>query len=386
MTESSFQILLDGIDTGKTTVLDICKNYNEQDPLPIITDEQFNNHPFFTKYFSIELCKMLEQWFSEGSLDENQQEIFQFCSKFLLKLTKADSNTKQWLNQQTEVIDLTEKCLNEIASYGYYIGIGGVEDPSLESFDWLIQAFECVQCQELLNVLVKTVTSRFYIDAFYCLSYVNAAALTITQQFLLFTCPDYILTCDINKTYSLKIVNKMLGQYDEIFAEFLPYIKQWTTPVILCLIYPITFTLLNIRSLTFEQKKLVYEVILTILLQKSAIDPTIEKVRVILIHKSLCLLIEIMRSDKDLANQLKNKSDKKSELIDVLNDLAKNDSDDEIRLKALALLSLLIPEEEFLKDNKKEEVTGLFVKNFNEAVQDGTDKEIDDVLNGLKGR
>jgi len=383
--ESNFQTLLDGVDTGKTTVIDICKDFNAQDSTTIITDEQFNNHPFFTKYFPAELCKILEQWYSDGTLDENQHEFFKICSQTLLKLTKSEPNSKQWLNQQTELINLTVKCADEIASYGYYIEIGGAEDPSLTSFDSLIQAFKNVQCQQLLDVLAKCVTSRFYIDAFYYLSHVNGSILSNTQHFLLVTCPTYILACDIIKIYPLKIVNKMLPLYDEIFRELLPYVKHWTIPIKLCLIFPIEFILGCIRSLALEQKKLIYKVIITILLSETTTDTNIEPAQASLIYTSLCLLIEIMRSDKDLANKLKNESDKKTEVIDVLNKLSKDGTDNKIKLKALALLSLLIPEEEFLKENKTEQVTEVFIKNLNEALEEGTQKEIDEVLSGLKG-
>ena len=386
MTADNFQTLLDGIDTGKTTVIDICKNYNnKKDSPPTITDEQFSGHPFFTKYFSNKLCEILEHWLSDGTLDENQTEVFQVCSEFLLKLTKTGSNTKQWLNQQSELINLSEKCLNEIASNGYYIAIGGSEDARLGSFDHLLQAFENVECQQLLDILVKCVTSRFYIDALNGLSDSDASSLTITQHFLLVTCPNYILTCATDENHSLKIVNEMLDQYNEVFAEFFPHIKQWTIPVMLSLTYPIKFILSSVDQLSSEQKKVIYEIILTVLLNKSTIDSNNEQVHVTFIHTSLCLLIEIIRSDKDLANELKNKTDKKSDLIGVLKNLSKKENDDKIQLKALELTSLLVPEGEFLTENNTEEVTGLFVKNLNDAVEDGKAEEADEVLGGLKG-
>lgn len=385
MSESNFQTVLEGAHAGRTPVLDVCKSYNEADPVPIITDEQFNNELFFTKYFSTELCKILDLWFTDGTLEDDQQEIFRIASQFLLKLVKTEPNSQQWFNQQTDIINLTEKCLNEISSYGYYIGIGGHEDPNLESFSQLIEAFEKVQCQDLLDDLTKCVTCRYYIDALYELSYTKDATFTITQKFLLVICPSYILTCDFNKTYSLKIINKMLGAYDDIFADFLPHIKEWSTPMILSLLYPIQFTLKSIRSLTFEQKKLVYDVCLSILLNEATNEGEMKTGQAELVRTSLALLIEIMRSDKDLAHELKNRSEKKSELIDVLNNLAKDKSDDSIRLKATALVSLLMPEEEFLKQNSAEDVTEVFVKNLNEAIEEGTDQEIHQTLSGLRG-
>jgi hypothetical protein len=385
MAEGNFQTLLDQVDTGTSTVLDVCKNYNNLESPPPITDQQFNEHPFFTKHFSKQLGEILQFWITDGSLDENQKEIFHDCSAFILKLTKTHSSIKPWLNKQTELINLTEKCIDEIASYGYYIGIGGIEDTSLDEFDWLVQAFENVGCQQLLNILVKCVTSRFYIDALYRLSDVDALFLTVTQHFLLVTCPDYILTCANDKSYCLQIVNKMLGHYSEIYATFLPFIKQWTNAVILCLLYPIKFVLASIRSLSSEQKKIIYDFILTTLLNKSTTDPNIEQARISLIYTSLSLLIEIIRSDKDLSNQLKNKTDEKSDLIKVLNDLSKNEANNTIQLKALELHSLLVPEKEFLTENNAEQVTGVFVKNINEAIEDGTPEQVDEILGGLKG-
>ena len=387
MTESSFQRLLDELDNGKSTVLDVCKSYYEDESSPKITDEQFNQHPFFTKRFSEELCKILEHWVSEGTLNDDQREPFQVYSQFLLKLTGTSRNSKRWLNQQTELIESTEKCLNEIASFGYYISIGGEEDPNLEAFDWLIQSFKNTQCPQFLDLLVKCVTCGFYMDAFYLLKDTDISALTITQRFFLITCPDYILQCDTNKTYTLKVVNTMLPNYDEIFSEMLPDIEQWSKPLILCIIYPMQLILTVVRKLTFEQRKFIYPVILTILLNKSTTDLNIDEVHPLLIYTSLCLLIEIMRSDKDLANQLKNKTDKKSDLINILNKLSKENKDnDKIQLKAIALIALLIPETEFLKENKTEKITEVFITNLTKALEQDKTKEIDDVLSGIKGR
>ncbi|CAF1239048.1 unnamed protein product [Adineta steineri] len=384
MTEDNFETLLDQITTEKSTVTDICKNYNQQESPPIITDEQIKQHAFFTHYFSRELCKILEIWFNDGSLSEENADIFRACSAFILKLTQTQSYSKEWLSQQTELIDFTEKCLNEIASYGYYIGIGGTEDPNLESFDWLIQAFENAQCRQLLDTLVKCVICRFYVEALYHLSDVDALTLTITQHFLLVTCPDYILTCDKDKSHCLKIVNQMLSHYNDIYAEFLPHINQWTIPVILCLIYPIKFILANIRALTFEQREIIYGIILTIILNKSTIDQNIEQVRVSLIYTSLCILIEIMRSDKNLANRLKNMTNQKEGLIKELDNLSKNEHNTSIQLKAVELKAFLLSEEEFSKDTKTEEVTGLFVNNINNALENGQNEQVDEILSGLK--
>ncbi|CAF4380871.1 unnamed protein product, partial [Rotaria sordida] len=140
------------------------------------------------------------------------------------------------------------------------------------SFDWLIQAFENVQCKQLLDMLVKCVTSRFYVDALRGLNEGKASSLSVTEHFLLVTCPNYIVTCDRDKTSSSKIAKQMLNRYDELLSDFLPHIKQWTTSVMLCLFYPIKFVLSFIPSLPYEQRKPMYDIILIILLNTSTKD------------------------------------------------------------------------------------------------------------------
>ncbi|CAF3341477.1 unnamed protein product [Rotaria sp. Silwood1] len=383
MSANKIETHVNGINTLETDVINSCKTQATQDALSIENSEQFQEHPIFQKYLPKQLSQVLEHWLSDGTLDADQKQIFRTCAEFLLRSTKTDSNAKQWISQQTELINFTEKCLNEIGAYGYYIGIGGLEDPNLESFDWLIQAFENVQCKQLLDVLVKCVTSRFYVDALRGLSEGKATSLSITEHFLLVTCPNYIVTCDRDKSYSSKIASRMLNYYDDLLPAFLPHIKEWTTSFMLCLFYPIKFVLSFIPSLPYEQRKPMYDIILVILLNTSTCDLNGERPRHKMIYTSLCLLVEMVRCDVILLNELKNKSDAKSDLIKVLNDLSKYESDEQIQLKAIELTSLLVPEEEFRKENNTEQVTGLFVKSFNVAVQDGKLNKADGVLRGF---
>ncbi|CAF5146202.1 unnamed protein product, partial [Rotaria sp. Silwood1] len=133
------------IFTGETKITNRYKSQATQDSSSIENNEQFQRHPIFQKYLPKQLSQVLEHWLSDGTLDADQKQIFRTCAEFLLQSTKTDSNAKQWISQQTELINFTEKCLNEIGAYGYYIEIGCLEDPNLESFDWLIQAFGNVQ-------------------------------------------------------------------------------------------------------------------------------------------------------------------------------------------------------------------------------------------------
>lgn len=387
MSEDNFQTLLDGIDTGKSTVLDVCKKYNEQETLPVITDEQFTEHSFFTKHLPTELSKILASWVSEGKLTDDEKEIFQVCAQLLFKLTKSVPKARQWLSQQAELIEATSKCLNEIASHGYYIAVDNVEDPNLESFDCLIQAFKNASCYQaqLMDLLVKIVTSGFYTDALQGVNETSKSSPTITERFLLVTCPDYILQPENVKDYCLQIVNKTLYSYDDVFNVLLSQIANWTPPLILALTYPMQFILTVIRKLTFEQRKYIFPVPLEILLNKSTHDPNIGEAGPLLISTALSLLIEITRSDKDLANELKNKSAKKSDLLKVLNALAKDTENEKIHMKALALKSLLVPEDDFFKEHKPEDVIKLFLGIFDQALHQEKEREVDDALRSIKG-
>lgn len=385
MSNDHFQTLLDGIATEKTSVVDVCKSYNEQSSPATISDQQLREHPFFQTYLAKELGAVLEYWLSDGTLDDRQKDIFRECSAFLLKSSKASSNINQWLKEQKELIDLAAKCVNEIASYGYYIGIGGTEDPSLESFDWLLQALERAQCIQLLDTLTKCVTGRYYVDALYRLSDVNASVLTITQYFLLVTCPNYILKCDKDKRHCAEIVKQMLPTYGEIFAHFLPHIKQWTIPVLLSLVYPIKFILSGTQYLQLEEKKLIYQIASTILLDKSITDLDSEQGRRALIHTSLSLLVELLRLDGNLLHHCKNQIKEQSDLLDTFKQFAQKDENGTVQLKALELVGLLVPEETFFKAENTEKVTGLYVKNLSAAVQDGKTDKADEILAGLRG-
>ncbi|CAF4810803.1 unnamed protein product [Rotaria sp. Silwood2] len=385
MSADSSETHVNETDTVETERVNICKTHNTQESSSITNNEQFHEHPILKKYLPKQLCEILEHWLVDGTLNEDEKKIFRTCAEFLFKSTKINSDAKEWISQQTELINLTEKCLNEIGAYGYYIGVGGVEDPNLESFDWLIQAYENVQCKQLLDTIVKCVTSRFYVDVLHGLSDGKATSLSVTEHFLLITCPKYILTCDRDKTYSSKIATKMLDYYEDLLHAFLPHIKDWTISVMSCLYYPITFVLSFVPSLPYEQRKPMYDIILVILLNTSTADSNTVGPRSKVIYTSLCLLIEMVRCDRILLSELKYKSDVKSDLLKILNDLSKYENNEQIQLKAIELTSLLLPEEEFRKENNTERVTGLFVKNFNAAIQDGKSNKADEVLRGLNG-
>ena len=69
----------------------------------------------------------------------------------------------------------------------------------------------------------------------------------------------------------------------------------------------------------------------------------------------------------------------------TLKKLSKDNRNEKLQLSAFELLSLLVPEDEFVKENDPAKVTELFVKNFNEAREGGEDRTADELLKGLKG-
>ena len=385
MSNQTFENLFNDTSTKQNGIIDVFKRFNQQNPTIVVSEEILKENSIFQKDFSGQLAPILEHWLTDGTLNDEQKEIFQICSEFLLKLVKSSPKAKIWLNQQENLIDLTEKCLNEIGSYGYYIGSDRTEDSSLEAFDKLVQSFEYVQCEKLLDVLTKCVTSRFYIEVFYQLSDVNAAVLTFSQHFLLVTCPNYILFNDKSRSHCVKIAKEMLTTYDEIFDRFVPHVQNWTLPVIVSLVYPIRFILCDIQSIGFDEKKKIYEISFAILKVKAEEKIGDDQGRIALIYNCLSLLFEIVRKNKKLLEQLKLKTPENEHLLQVLKDFSKHERD-KIRLKALELVSLLVTEDEFLKEEDKEKVTEFYIKNFNDAVGKRRADKVDEVLVGLRGK
>lgn len=345
----------------------------------------FQDNPIFKEYLPKEFCKVLQSWFKDGTIDQDEKEIFRKCADFLQTTTETDSSAKEWLSDQTDLIKITEQLLNEVSSYGYYIGIGGVEDTSLQSFESLIKAFETVECQQLLEPMFKCVTSPYYTDALRRLLSVTKPTTTASLRFLLITCPNYIISCDRDKSYHPKISQQMLSTYGDLLPKFLPTIQQWSPSVMLCLFYPLKFTLSIIHSLKYQERKPMYDFLLPILLYKAKQDENAGDVQEKLVYVALCILIDIVRCDTTLSNQLTHKTAEKSTLVKILSLLTKQHTNDLIQMKALELASLVVPEEEFRQENNTEQITAMFIKNLNTALAQGKPDRVDTVLRGFKG-
>ncbi|CAF2128648.1 unnamed protein product [Rotaria magnacalcarata] len=369
------------IDTDEKTEKTTSKNSSTT-----VSDKKFQENPIFQKHLPKGLCSVLKCWLSNDTIDKDQKEIFRSSTEFLLQSTETDPDVKEWINQETELIDLTDKCLHNIALDGHHLDTDDSKDPNLQAFDCLIQAFQNAECQQLVESLVKCATSHYYMDALRSLNNPIATSLNAAQEFLLVTCPEYIVICDQTKSYSSKISNEILNQFSETLKEFLPNIEKLTAPVMSCLVYPLKFTLSHISSSSYERRKPLYDIILTMSLHLPDSNPTNEEARNKLIYVLLCVFIEIVRSDRVLSNQLKNETEEKADLVKKLVSLSKDEteSNEQINLKAVELISLLVPEDELLKENSTEKVTALFIKNFNAAVRSGRASKADAALKGFK--
>ncbi|CAF4678324.1 unnamed protein product [Rotaria sp. Silwood1] len=142
--------------------------------LSTLVDKDVDEQVFLNEDFSKELCDILEYWHDNRSLNQNQQDKFRKYSQYLLNVTKNNGEATQWLNQQTRLTDLAKKCADDIASHGYYLDIEGTEDPNLQSFDWLIQAYTNTECDQLIDIIVRCVSNRFYTKTLYNLDLVHS--------------------------------------------------------------------------------------------------------------------------------------------------------------------------------------------------------------------
>ncbi|UJR19088.1 hypothetical protein I4U23_022219 [Adineta vaga] len=388
MDENKRKSSWDDVQKQAKIALDVWRKRNNQllsSSSPVSTDEQVNKQAFLNEQLSEKLCEILEYWHINHSLDKTQKDTFQQCSEYLLEYTKNDNEATKWFDKQTKLIDLAKKCADDIASHDYYLDIKGTEDPNLESFDKFIQALTNSDCDQLLDVICRCITNNSYKETLYNVGKNNASTLTLTQQYLLITCPDYILTCDKDESQVQKLLDNMLPNYAELFTHFLPNIEKWTDTVVLCLLYPLRFILSNSSSLSLEDKRLIQEALTTILSKQPLSDSKYEEGRITLVHIALNILLEIVRSDHTLLSELKKKTANDSKLKGILKQLSNEKSDEKMQLHAFELLSFLVPEEEFVRTNDSAKVTELFVKNFNEALEDNKDETAEDLIQGLKG-
>ncbi|CAF3891733.1 unnamed protein product [Rotaria sp. Silwood1] len=388
MTERKQVLQWNEIQKQAKGALDMWKKRNNQisfSSLSTLVDKDVDEQVFLNEDFSKELCDILEYWHDNRSLNQNQQDKFRKYSQYLLNVTKNNGEATQWLNQQTRLTDLAKKCADDIASHGYYLDIEGTEDPNLQSFDWLIQAYTNTECDQLIDIIVRCVSNRFYTKTLYNLGDVNASILTVTQQFLLITCPDYILTCDTDKSHFQNLLKHMAPHYRELFTHFLPNIEKWTDTVVLCLLYPIRFILSDLNALSLEEKCHIQEALVTMLQKQSLSDPNVEEERITLVHTAINILLDLVHSDPKILSQLKKQANDDSKLLEVLRQFSNDNRNEKMRLHAYELLSLLVPEEEFVAANDAAKVTELFVKIFNEALEEGKDRTAENLMQGLKG-
>jgi hypothetical protein len=66
-----------------------------------------------------------------------------------------------------------------------------------------------------------------------------------------------------------------------------------------------------------------------------------------IIHSALIILLEICRSTPELLSQIHDDEKYFQKILDTLQDLSKNDQDENIQLQALELISIIVPEEQF---------------------------------------
>lgn len=388
MPQEKHKALWDEVQKQAKSGLDVWKKRNSES-ISSSSSALMNGHvdeqAFLNEKLPKELCEILEYWHTNHSLDKTQKDTFGEYSEYLLKFSKNNSEATKWFSQQMKLTDLAKKCADDIASHGYYLDIKGTEDPNIESFDKLIQAFTNSDSDQLLDTIVRCISNDSYNETLYKLGKDNASALSLTQQFLLVTCPDYILTCDRDESHLQKHLEHMQNRYAELFTHFLPNIEKWTDTVVLCLLYPIRFVLYDPSVLTLEEKRHIQEALVTILLKQPLSDSNHEEERIMLVHVSLSVLLEMVRSEPKLLGELKKQATDNDKLLVILKQLSDDKRNEKVQLHAFELVSFLVPEEEFARTNDSAKVTELFVKNFNEALEDNKDQTAGDLIQGLKG-
>lgn len=345
-----------------------------------------NEQTFLNEQLTNELCEVLEHCHRNHSLDKTQQDTLRNHTQYLLKFSKNNNQAKTWFNQQQKLIDISNKCVEDIASYDYALDIQGTEDPTLESFDNLIESLSNIDCDQLVDVVLRCICNGSCQKVFENLIKSNTSTLNSTQHFLLITCPNYILRCDKDESHLQKLVEYLRHDYAQLVPHFLSNIEKWSDALVLCFLYLIRLILSDSDSLSFEKKCDIEEAVVRILLKEPLSVSNNDQTRLNVLHGALEILLQLIRSDDQLLDKLKKYNTDNDQLFEILKKISDDSCDERAQLHAFELLSFVMSEEEFDQVNDSAKVTQLIVKNINQALEDNKDLVVEDLIQVLKGQ
>jgi hypothetical protein len=97
-------------------------------------------HRFYTERFFPRLNQILQQWSkNQTPLQYKDSVTLRHASNLILQLSIPMSDQ---LRNNTTLLGTMKRCLTNISSCGYYVRtLNKSEDPNLDSFDCLIQAY-----------------------------------------------------------------------------------------------------------------------------------------------------------------------------------------------------------------------------------------------------
>jgi hypothetical protein len=195
----------------------------------------------------------------------------------------------------------------------------------------------------------------------------NFLSLSITQHFIFITCSDYVLKCDKpNGKYVSSILDRNSFGYSSILNENLHSRNNWTNNHF---IYSLLFLQIiesGIRSLDTNGMQWFVDTTTQILGHDNITFNSNSTEKEILwtsiIHSALRILIEIGRSMSQLLNQIQDNEKLFQKILDKLQDLSKIDQDKIVRLQALELIAIIVPEEQFSQMFDMNQVYLIFIQ------------------------
>jgi hypothetical protein len=193
------------------------------------------------------------------------------------------------------------------------------------------------------------------------------SSLSITQHFLFMTCSDYVLRFDEpNGKYVCSILDRNSFGYSNILNENLRNVNNWTKYHFIYSSLFLRIIASGIRSLDPNIMQWFVDIAAKILghdtITFNLNSRETEILWMSIIHSALRILLEISRSTLHLLNQIRDDEKFFQKILDMLQDLSKNDQDENIRLQSLELISIIVPDEQFSQMFDMDKVCLIFIQ------------------------
>ena len=195
-------------------------------------------------------------------------------------------------------------------------------------------------------------------------------SLSMTQHFIFITCPDYVRKCDKpNGKNVFSVLDLNSFGYSSVLNENVQNINDWSDDHFIYSLSFLQLTASAIRLLEPYKMELFIDCVSHILGHDTTNlkfnSTEIKILWTLIVHSALRILLEIGRSSSQLLNKIHNDEKFFQKIIDMLEHTSNNDQDENIRLQALELISIIVSEEQFSQMFEMDKVCFIFTQSNN---------------------